>query len=361
MASGFLSRQTADWLAGHASSLDRCDDCASQLMPALAQAGLFRVGVPKALGGDGGDASDGFEAIAEVSEQSLAAGFVHWGHRTYIEYLLQSPNTALRDRLLPGLLAGEFAGATALSNAMKFLAGLEGLQIASRVEGERYVLDGSMPWVTNLRKEGFHVAAAVSRADGRGSYVASLANDLPGMTRSPDLDLIAMRGTNTAAIKVQGVEIGAEDIIAEDAQSWLPLVRPAFLGLQCGMSIGLARRTLKEARIAAGAGRSVLAPELERLAQRLNAETEALRNGLRSGIFVKQAAALFRIRIALADITADAVGFELQAGGGKCYLSQPGEHFARRWREAAFIPVITPSLVQLKSALAAQAVQGAAA
>jgi len=28
--------------------------------------------------------------------------------------------------------------------------------------------------------------------------------------------------------------------------------------------------------------------------------------------------------------------------------------FGRRWRDAAFIPVITPSLVQLKAALAAR-------
>ena len=104
MAAGVLSRPVADWLAGHASSLDSCDDAASQLMPALADAGLFKIGVPVELGGDGGDAADGFEAIAAVSELSLAAGFVHWGHRTYIEYLLQSSNTALRDRLLPSLL-----------------------------------------------------------------------------------------------------------------------------------------------------------------------------------------------------------------------------------------------------------------
>jgi hypothetical protein len=34
-------------------------------------------------------------------------------------------------------------------------------------------------------------------------------------------------------------------------------------------------------------------------------------------------------------------------------LSPQGDDFARRWREVAFLPLVTPSLVQLKAALAA--------
>ena len=43
----------------------------------------------------------------------------------------------------------------------------------------------------------------------------------------------------------------------------------------------------------------------------------------------------------------------LQAGGGRNFLQEPGRDFARRWREAAFVPLITPSLVQLQGVLAA--------
>ena len=46
--------------------------------------------------------------------------------------------------------------------------------------------------------------------------------------------------------------------------------------------------------------------------------------------------------------------FELSASGGRAYLSQPGEGFQRRLRESAFIPVVTPSLVQLKLPLRVQ-------
>ncbi|RJT68389.1 acyl-CoA dehydrogenase, partial [Escherichia coli] len=58
------------------------------------------------------------------------------------------------------------------------------------------------------------------------------------------------------------------------------------------------------------------------------------------------AARLFRIRIGLAEAAANAVQLELQASGGKAYLSEHGAGFARRWRESAFVPIVTPSLVQ---------------
>jgi hypothetical protein len=60
---------------------------------------------------------------------------------------------------------------------------------------------------------------------------------------------------------------------------------------------------------------------------------------------------LFRFRIRLAEIVNQSVQLELNATGGKAYLSGPGEGYQRRLRESAFMPVITPSIVQLKTAI----------
>ncbi|MCR0983869.1 acyl-CoA dehydrogenase family protein [Roseomonas populi] len=347
------------WLDEAATGLDRGTADPASVLPRLAAAGVFRIGVPEELGGTGGDVTDAVEAVAAISERSLAAGFVAWGHRTFIEYLLQSPNDALRDRLLPALLAGEVAGATGMSNAMKALAGLEEIGIAARQEGERQVLDGRLPWVTNLRAQGFHVAAAVAPLEGGEPFCVSLPSDAHGLQRSDDLDLLAMRSTSTAAVDIRAVPVGPENVLHPNAGHWLPRVRPAFLGLQCGMSIGLARRALAEAAACGGAARHVLLEPVARLTADLSAQQRALFEGLQDGRFVADAPSLFRIRIALAEIVAEATGLELQASGGRAYLTVPGEGFARRWREAAFIPVITPSLVQLRAALAGQAARAA--
>ncbi len=342
------------WLDDNAVSLDQESRLADEALLRLAAGGALGVGVSRAAGGAGGDVVDGIEAVAAVSQISLAAGFVLWAQRSYIEYLVNSSNTALREAQLPALMTGRVGGATGLSNAMKFLCGLEELHVKAGRRSDRLVLEGKLPWVTNLSRQGFHVAAAVAYEDGQGAFVASLAHDDPGLVRSADLDLMAMRGTNTAALTICGVEITPQRIIHLDAEAWLTAVRPAFLGLQCGMSIGLARRALAEARKSLSPGRSPLAEPVAEATRALADQERALHEGLRSGLFLSKAAALFRIRIALAEIVAQAVALELQASGGRAYLTGPGAGFGRRWREAAFIPVITPSVVQLKTVLAAQ-------
>jgi alkylation response protein AidB-like acyl-CoA dehydrogenase len=346
------------WLDRNALRLDTENLLADELLLRLMAGGVLGAGIAVKDGGEGGDVVDSVEAIAAVSERSLAAGFVLWAHRTYVEFLLRSPNTPLRDRLLPDLLAGRVAGATGLSNAMKFLAGLEEPQVKARPRADGraddLVLDGELPWVTNLRMQGFHVAVAVAHEGARGVFVASLAHIDLGLVRSADLNLMALRATNTAAVTISGVEIDTGRIIHPDANAWLPMVRPAFLGLQCGMSIGLARRALYEARGHPGPGRQALAEPIAELAAALAEQERRLKEGLRSGVFQSKPAELFHIRIALAEIVVQAVGLELQSAGGRAYLTWPGAGFGRRWREAAFIPVITPSLVQLKTVLAAQ-------
>lgn len=349
-----LASELSVWLEANAGSLDAGAALAAEVLPRLAAGGVLGAGVAEELGGNGGDVTDGVETIAAVSECSLAAGFVFWGHRCYIEYLLQSPNTALRERLLPDLLAGRVAGATGLSNATKFLAGIEELHVSARPRADGFVLEGRLPWVTNLRPQGFHVAAAVAHEGGRGAFIASLAHDDQGLVRSADLDLMALRASNTAAVSITDVPIDAGRVIHPDANVWLTAVRPAFLGLQCGMSIGLARRALIEARSSHGAGRNILAEPVAELTVALAALERDLLEGLRVNAFRTKPTALFKIRIALAGIVAQAVGLELQGTGGKAYLTVLGAGFGRRWREAAFIPVVTPSLVQLKTALAAQ-------
>lgn len=342
------------WLDVTAHNLDTTSDNAASLLPKLAEAGLFRLGVPAALGGHGGDVTDAVAAIAAVCECSLSAGFVCWGHRTFIEHLLKSPNEALRNKLLPGLLAGGRAGATGLSNAMKFLSGIERLQIkASKIDGA-YRIDGQLPWVTNLRSSGFDVAAAVQGDGNSPAFVASLSSDDLGLQRSSDLDLMAMRATSTAAIKIDNVRIRADRILHHNAGEWLPKVRPAFLGLQCAMAIGLARRSIVETTGRLKAGRDILRSPVEALANDLEKVEAQLQDGLPSAGFERSPARLFKLRIRLAVIAAEAVQLELSASCGKAYLSQPGEGFQRRLREVAFIPIITPSVVQLKTALPQQ-------
>src|SRR5256885_8451005 len=102
-----LADSLRQWLDAHADSLDEGPAHAHEVLPRLAQHGLFGLGVPVAEGGQGGSLGDALEAIAGVAGHSLTAGFVFWAQRAFVEYRseehtveLQSPCNLLCRLLL---------------------------------------------------------------------------------------------------------------------------------------------------------------------------------------------------------------------------------------------------------------------
>ncbi|MCB5364113.1 acyl-CoA/acyl-ACP dehydrogenase [Pusillimonas sp. CC-YST705] len=351
-----LPESLASWLTDSALALDAGDAVvAEELMPRMGQAGIYRHGVDAGIGGhEGTDIADAIAAVAGVARYSMAAAFVVWSQRTFIEYLIQSPNQGLAQRLLPGLLEGQFAGASGLSNAMKFLGGIEALQVQASPAPQGWSVSGILPWVTNLRAPEYYVASAVQMPDG-GAAVMALPSQVQGLTRTEDLSLVGMQGTQTAALRLENCAIGEEWLIHKQANVFLPALRPAFLGIQCGMALGLAARAIEETLACRGAARAILEEEALALRDELSQRWLALINGIRDGEFLQSPAAMFETRIALSDIALQAVALEVQAKGGAGYLRNMQPDVARRWGEAAFIPVVTPSLVQLKTELSKRA------
>ncbi|KAB0639341.1 acyl-CoA dehydrogenase [Burkholderia stagnalis] len=347
-----VSFQALDaWLDANAEALDVDTSRATDILPQLVRSRAVAVGVPEASGGTGGTIADAIDTVAAVAQRSLTAAFVLWGHRTFIEYVLQSDNDALRARWLAPLLNGEIAGATGLSNAMKYLSDIEPLQMHAARRGTSFVLNGSLPWITNLRHEGFLAAAAFDHDDGSPPSIFAIPHDAPGVERSEDLDLIGLRASNTAALRVSNTVLAETYRLATNAPAWLARLRPAFLGLQCGMSIGLARRALLAALEASEASRESIGAEIRELETKLADQAAQLKQGVLDGTFFNSPATMFELRIALVDTVTHAVSLEVQATGGRGYLrGQSGG--ARRVREASFIPIVTPSLVQLKTQLA---------
>ena len=346
------------WLATHAEALDRGDPVAAEVLPQLAHAGLLSVGLeggPQHRGGSGGQgACAAVSAIAAVARESVTAAFVYWGQRSFIEYLVAGDAPALRAQWLDDLVHGRLAGATGLPNVTKFLAHIEPLQVQAAPDGDGWRLQGTLPWVTHLHPQGFAVAAAAQPTGGGAPVVLALHSSWPGLHRSPDLDLIGLRGSFTAAIGLDGVQVPAGAVLSADGPAYLARVRPAFLAMQCGLSIGLAQAALAAAQ-AQGGGRAVLAPRLAAADAALQEVLQALAQGLADDRFVARPAGLFALRLRLAALVQEALQLELQATGGRAYVHGAAPGFARRWRESAFIPVITPSVTQLQTALQAQA------
>ena len=156
---------------------------------------------------------------------------------------------------------------------------------------------------------------------------------------------------SSPAVSARIEKLEKDGVIHSAARTFLPAVRPRFLGLQCGMALGLAECILDECRDRLSDGH-VLRGEWQTLAQRYRQIRSDLYAGVESQRFVQQPGELFRLRIGLVELAINGIQLELMLAGGRAYLSPQGDRTARRWRECAFLPLVTPSVVQLKQQLA---------
>ncbi|BAZ91120.1 acyl-CoA dehydrogenase [Cylindrospermopsis raciborskii S07] len=316
----------------------------------LAQVGYLGLGVRHSLGGYGGDLLDVVEAIAMVAGQCLTSGFVFWCQRAFIQYLIASDNKYLQVEILPQVLKGELSGATGLSNAMKNLAGIEKLRIQAQLNKKGIILNGFLPWASNLRPEKFVVAVAAKTDDGR-SVVVAIPGNTAGLERGEDLQLLGLQSSWTSTLNLSQVELSQEWIISHNGEDFLPKIRPAFLLMQCGLPLGIARKSLQEIEQSINRNNEqALSFRVTNSALRLSElETQIFHLSRLSALTLSQTRQLFEVRIRLTRLAVEMVQLELESKGGSAYFKSSGT--ARRLREVAFLPVLTPSLVQLETEL----------
>lgn len=343
-----LNEDLTQWLTQHALDLDQSSKLADETFDQLSAAGLFALGVPVEFGGTPDtQLEDAAWAVAEVAKYSLSAAFMLWAQRCFISYLLLHPKAPLSAALIHDAVQGRVAGATGLSNAIKFIGGVEGLQTTAQTTDQGWVLNGYLPWVSNLHTKQFYVVVAADRGE-QSPGVFALRHDDPGVIRNPDLALHCMQGSNTASIHIEQCQVSAERLIAESAADFIQIVRPQFLTLQSALSTGVSLRCLDQVlnHPRANAKQKKQAAEYQ---ARIIAIQNELCAGSNSGVFLDKPAELFALRIELAQLCQAASLLELQAEGGASFLQGLRDHTQRRLREALFLPMVSPSISQLQA------------
>lgn len=330
----FFGPRAADVDAGRASVRDGIVE--------LARLGVFAADLPTVVA-----------VVARVARHDLASAFSAWAHRMVVEYLAAAPERPATARWGPDLRAGHRLGATAMAaGTAHVLAGTPLPVVADRRDG-RLLLRGRLPWVSNLLPP-FVVVTAASAGAGRAVVVA-LTDDAPGLQIEPYPDLLALGATGSSSIVLDEVAVGEPDVLALDLGAFVERILPSFLLVQSAFCLGLAERALEEAAAHVGPFGDSLRPELEAA----NAERERLAAEL--GGLARRAAAgdgvarrdLVALRLGVARLAGDAVRLELAAVGGRAFVR--GHPTERRLREAAFLPIQSPTEVLLRWLLAREA------
>ena len=297
---------------------------------------------------------DAIAAMASVGEHCLATAFCMWCQDTFAWYLLNTGNEDLRQGLLAGAVTGRVLGGTGLSNPMKALAGIEPMRLRGRPVKDGYLVNGSLPWVSNLGPT-HHFGTAFEIEGTRRQVMAMIDCSAAGIRLGDGARFLALDGTRTCSVGFRDVLIPHSRVIADPAEPFIARIKAGFILLQTGMGLGVIRGCVEVMRKAdercADVNRFLPdRPELflEAL-ERLSAEIALLaRTPFETAPDYQRR--VLQARLATSEWTLRAGQAALLHAGAKGYLA--GAPAQRKVREAYFVAIVTPAIKHLRKELA---------
>lgn len=335
-------------IAAAADDVDRDATSVRNQVAQLAAAGAAGLGAPANAGGELATMA---ELIAELAGACMSTSFALWAHRMTIEYL-RLAGTPWATAAAARLEHGDVLGVTGMASAFKEAAGCGRLDLTAtpRADGAGWSVSGTLRWASNLHPDSIMVTAART-IDGR-RLILGVPLSAPGVAIGDRFDLLAMGGTDSSYVTLTEVAVAADQVLTEEFETFLDAVRPTFLVLQSAMCLGLADRCLRQVRTSLGGVNASVAADVEQLAGRWSEACGRLRAAVAAvgTSHTPRRRDLLTLRLDAAELATTTAGLEIRTAGGRGYARQTD--VSRRFREAAFLPVQSPSETQLRWELA---------
>lgn len=291
---------------------------------------------------------------AEVGAYCGSTAFLLWCQNTCIWYLTQTENARLRETHLAALADGELLGGTAFSNPMKHFSGIEPLRLKGRRTSAGIVVNGTLPWVSNLGRG--HLFGTVVQVDDE--HVCILAQvDGHTVTIGPSGKFAALEGTATYSVRFREALFAGDSILADPAEAFVDLIRPGFLLLQLGIAFGISRGALQDMEHSRksltginrfhGEQQGALSLELSTLEKKADELAKTPLN--QDGVYLRQ---VLELRLQALEFVRRTAIAALEHAGAPGFLVDSAPQ--RRVREALFFGLLTPSGKQLRKVLGCQ-------
>ena len=212
-----LSQFAAQEIAPRAAEIDRNNEFPNDLWPKLGALGLLGITIPEEYGGSGMSYLAHAIAMEEISRASASVGLSYGAHSNLcLNQIRLNGTEEQKQQYLPALCSGEHVGALAMSEPS---AGSDVVSMRLRAErqGEDFVLNGNKMWITNGPDANVYVIYARTdpEAGSKGITAFIVERDTPGFSRSPKLDKLGMRGSNTCELVFENCRVPATQILGE--------------------------------------------------------------------------------------------------------------------------------------------------
>ncbi len=233
-----------------AAEIDRENLFPSQLWREMGELGLLGVTVGEEYGGAGMSYLAHTVAIEEIARASASVSLSYGAHSNLcVNQIKLNGTEEQKAKYLLRLISGEHVGALAMSEAG---AGSDVVSMTLRAEkrNDHYRLNGNKYWITNGPDADTLVVYAKTdpEAGSKGITAFLIEKEMTGFSTSPHFDKLGMRGSNTAELIFDDVEVPFENVLGEEGKG----VRVLMSGLDyervvlAGIGLGIMAACLDE-------------------------------------------------------------------------------------------------------------------
>jgi len=224
-------------IAPNVAAWDEAETFPRTLYRRAAELGLLGLGYPEAYGGT---PADGWfrlivtEEVARAGSGGLMASL--FSHNIGLPPIVAHASEALKQRVIPGVLAGEKIAALAITEPSGG-SDVARLRCKARRDGDEWVIDGEKTFITSgMRADWITLAVRTGSPGAAGISLIAVPGHTPGLSRTP-LAKMGWWCSDTAQLHFDGCRVPADHLIGAE-NAGFRMIMENFNGERLLMSAG---------------------------------------------------------------------------------------------------------------------------